>query len=152
MTGVASLDRFLLKHNHIGLDTSIFIYELEDYPRYQPLARRTFQWLAEPPHSGVTSTLTMTEVLTRPYAQQSPLLVNAYYKLLSLYPNLDWIAPDLEIADLAARFRAEHKMRTPDAIQAATAVRSGAKGFISNDPVFRRVPGLDVLLFEELAT
>ena len=92
----------------------------------------------------------MTEILTRPYADKSKRWVNEYYGLLSRYPNLEWIAPNLEIADLAAQFRARYRLRTPDALQAATAVRSGVLGFISNDKVFRRVEGLETLLLDEL--
>jgi predicted nucleic acid-binding protein len=144
------LAEFLRRHRRVALDSCIFIYELEANPRYLPPARRVFRWLEERDHSAVTSTLTMTEVLTLPYAQKSEQWVNQYYGLLSRYPNLEWIAPDLEIADLAARFRAKHRLRTPDAIQAATAVRSGVRAFITNDSAFRRVDGLEVLLFDEL--
>ena len=144
------LAEFLRLHRRVAIDSCIFIYELEGDPRYLPLARRVFRWLEGPNHSAVTSTLTMTEVLTLPYARQSKQWANKYYGLLSDYPNLEWIAPDLEIADLAAQFRARYRLRTPDAIQAATAVHSGVCGLISNDPAFRRVEGLDVLLFDEL--
>ncbi len=144
------LAEFLRRHRRVAIDSCIFIYELEANPRYVALARRVFTWLEKPSHSAVTSTLTMAEVLTLPYAQKSEQWVNQYYGLLSRYPNLEWIAPDLEIADLAAQFRAQCRLRTPDAIQAATAVRAGVRGFISNDPVFWRVKGLDVLLFDEL--
>jgi hypothetical protein len=41
-------------------------------------------------------------------------------------------------------------MRTPDAIQAATAVQSGATGFISNDPVFQQVEGFETLVLDDL--
>jgi hypothetical protein len=41
-------------------------------------------------------------------------------------------------------------MRTPDAIQAATAVRSSATGFISNDPIFHRVEGFEALTLDDL--
>lgn len=117
--GLNGLGAFLLRHHKIALDSNIFIYELDANPRYLTLARHVFQWLAEPHHFAVTSTLTMTEVLTRPYAAGATRQANEYYGLLSNYPHLDWIAPDLEIADLAAQFRAQHRMRTPDAIQAA---------------------------------
>jgi hypothetical protein len=38
---------------------------------------------------------------------------------------------------------------TPVAIQVATAVSSGAAGFIRNDPVFKRVPEVECLLLED---
>ena len=74
--------------------------------------------------------------------------VNQFYALLSSYPHLTRVAPALEIADLGARLRAEHNLRTPDALQAATALASGATGFISNDPVFQRVNGLEAAILD----
>ncbi len=144
------LAEFLRRHRRVALDTSIFIYAVEEHPKYVGLAYRVLEWVEHARHSAVTSTLTMTEVLTLPYAQQTKQRVNQYYGLLSRYPNLEWIAPDLEIADLAARFRASYRLRTPDAIQAATAVRSGVRGFITNDSAFQRVDELEVVLFDEL--
>jgi len=64
-------------------------------------------------HGGVTSTITMTELLVQPYRAGDEQRVDEFYGLLATYPNLDWIAPDLEIADMAARIRAMHGLRTP---------------------------------------
>jgi predicted nucleic acid-binding protein len=63
---------------------------------------------------------------------------------------LDWVATSLEIADSSAHLRADLNLRTPDAIQASTAIYSAATGFISNDPVFRKVQALDVLILDDL--
>src|SRR5258708_19703323 len=73
-----------------------------------------------------------------------------FYGLLLTYTNLDWIAPKLEIAGLAARIRALHRMRTPDAVLAATAENSLATGLITNDPVFERVKSFETLVLDQL--
>jgi predicted nucleic acid-binding protein len=70
--------------------------------------------------------------------------------LLATYPGLTWIAPDLGIADTAARMRAEYRLKTPDAVQAATAIQLKVSGFLSNDPVFQRVAEFDTLVMDEL--
>jgi predicted nucleic acid-binding protein len=98
----------------------------------------------------VTSTITMTELLVQPYRGLDEQQAGLFYGLLSTYPNLDWIAPDLEIAGLAARLRAAHRLKTPDALQAATAVHAGASGLITNDPVFERVEGFEALVLDRL--
>lgn len=54
------------------------------------------------------------------------------------------------LADTGAQLRAEYNLRTPDAIQAATALRYGATGFVSNDAGFRKVTGLDVIVLDDL--
>lgn len=148
--GLANLPAFLRQHRRVALDTNIFIYELEENPRYLALTRRIFRWLEESHHAAVTSTLTMTEVLTGFYLRKEPQRGHQNYALLSIYPRLEWVAPDLKIADLAAKFRAQHRMRTPDAIQAATAVQSAVTGFVSNDRVFERVEAFETLVLDDL--
>jgi predicted nucleic acid-binding protein len=92
----------------------------------------------------------MLELLVKPYRDDSEQLVNDFYGLLSTYPNLDWIAPDLEIADIAARLRARHGLRAPDALQAATAVQAQVTGLVTNDSVFERVTGFETMVLERL--
>jgi predicted nucleic acid-binding protein len=90
----------------------------------------------------------MTELLVQPCRDNDDVRVNRFYGLLSTYPNLEWVAPDLEIADLAAQMRAVDRLRTPDALQAATAVRARATALIANDPVFERVRGFETLVLD----
>jgi predicted nucleic acid-binding protein len=89
-------------------------------------------------------------MLLQPYRHGDEERVSRFYGLLSTYPNLEWIAPDLEVADIAARLRARHGLRTPDALQAATGVRAGATGVITNDPAFQRVKDLEILVLDRL--
>ena len=147
---VTRLSGFLHRHRRIEFDTSIFIYQLEANTRYVGLTDLVFSWLERPSHTAVTSTITMTELLVQPYRQADDEQVDEFYGLLSTYPNLDWIAPDLAIADAAARIRAAHRLRTPDALQAATAVQSSATGLITNDPAFERVKEFETLVLDHL--
>ena len=109
-----------------------------------------FSWLERPASQAVTSTLTLTELLVQPYRNADQRLVDEFYGLLSRYPNLEWVVPTLEIADVAARIRALYRLRTPDALQAATAERSSATGFITNDLIFRRIGTFETLILDEL--
>jgi predicted nucleic acid-binding protein len=148
--GLRRLRAFLRRHQRIGLDTSVFIYQLEANPHYVELTDAIFAWLEEPGHSAVTSTLTMLELLVLPYRQSSERRVDEFYGLLGTYPNLEWVAPELEIADAAARIRAVYRLRTPDAVQAATSIRAGASGIITNDAVFGRFEGVETLVLDDL--
>jgi predicted nucleic acid-binding protein len=132
------------------LDTSVFIYQLEANPRYLPLTDHIFSWLERPDSKAVTSTITMAELLVQPYRDADQNRVDEFYGLLSTYPNLDWVAPNLEVADLAARFRVLHRLRTPDALQAATAAQARATGLVTNDAVFERVGAFETLVLEHL--
>jgi predicted nucleic acid-binding protein len=53
------------------------------------------------------------------------------------------------VADRAAKLRAEHRLKTPDAIQAASAISRGATGFICNDRIFERVVDFETLIIED---
>lgn len=147
---ISAIQRFLARHRKIGLDTSIFIYQLEGHPKYAEITSAVFAWLESPGGRAVTSTVTMLELLVLPYRLSDFGRVNELYLLLSRYPNLDWVEPGLEIADRAARLRAEHRLGVPDALQAATALARQATGFISNDKAFQRVTPLDVLVLDDV--
>jgi predicted nucleic acid-binding protein len=144
------LRAFLRRHRRIALDTSIFIYQLEANPRYVGLTDPIFTWLELPDHAAVTSTITMTELLVQPYRDSGEPRAGEFYALLATYPNLNWTAPDLEVADLASRIRAAHRLRTPDALQAATAVHAQATGLVTNDPVFSRIEAFETLVLDHL--
>ncbi len=148
--GVERLRGFLRSHQRIALDTSVFIYHLEPNPKYLPYTDLIFSWLERSESMAVTSTITMTELLVLPYRQGDEQKADDFYSLLSTYPHLDWIAPNLEIAEPAARIRALHRLQTPDALQAATAAHSQATGLITNDAVFKHVDGFQTLVLDEL--
>lgn len=146
------LDQFrlaLARHRRLAVDASVFIYHLEANPRYAPLADLVFAWIERPGNFTFTSTITITELLVAPYRQSNQQRVDEFYALLSTYPRLTWVPLDLEIAASAARLRALHGLRTPDAIQAATAEHSRAPLFVTNDPAFARVPSFSAQLLDK---
>jgi predicted nucleic acid-binding protein len=55
-----------------------------------------------------------------------------------------------DIAEGAARLRAAHNIRTPDAIQMATAMHAGASSFLTNDNRLPSFPNFKVLVVDEL--
>lgn len=144
-----SVAAYLRKHSRLALDTSVFIYFVQGHPRYHSLCVPLFDAIEKGRLTASTSTLSLLEVLVQPYRIKREDLVLRFYALLTTYPHLQWIDLSKDIADTAARMRAEYGLRTPDAIQAATAVSSGASGFICNDPVFKRVEEIDCLLLDD---
>jgi len=148
--GLEGVAGFLRRHRKIALDSSVFIYQLEANPKYVAFTDPVFAWLERRHARAVTSTVTMTELLVPPYRDSNHALVRAFYALLSTCPNLDWIAPNLEIADTAARLRALHRIGTPDALQSATAIHAQATGLLTNDAVFARVAEFETLVLDTL--
>ena len=134
----------------MAVDTSPFIYWLEENPKYFDVSKRIFDLVEKRKAKVVTSTLTLTEALVLPYRMKDWRRVYRIHAVLNTYPHLEWLPPTVEIARQAAHIRAEFNLRIPDAIHAATALISGATAFITNDPIFRRVPSLGVLLLDEM--
>ena len=149
MVAKSLLSGFLRQHSALSLDTSILIYFVERHPRYHGLCDLVFKSIEKGNVTATTSTLTLLEVLVQPYRRKLDDLVLKFFALLTTYPNLTWIDLNVDIADTAARLRADHRLKTPDAIQAATAICSGATGFLCNDAVFTRIKQLDCLLLDD---
>jgi predicted nucleic acid-binding protein len=145
---LARLHAFLRAHQRVALDTCIFIYQWEANPRYSPFTDHIFSSLQHSDFSAVTSTITMAELLVHPYRMEDAFRVNELLGLLPAYPNLAWSAPDLATAARAAEIRARYNLHTPDAIQAATAIHAGATAFITNDPIFTRIPDFEILVLD----
>lgn len=149
MVSPAALDRFLKKHQRIGLDSNIFIYFIEGIPAYQKLTRKIFESIEAGRNEGICSTLSLLEVIVQPYRNKDEERVNQFYGWLTTYPHLSWVAMTLAIADQGAQLRARYKLKIPDAILLATAIQSEATGFLGNDKRLNKFTELEVLILDE---
>lgn len=140
--------RLLVRHRLVAIDTCVFIYLMERNAKYFNVANAVFEWMERSEASAVTSTVVLTEILVQPYRSAEP-QADAFYSLLTTLPNLEWIAPSLRIANSAASLRATYRLQTPDALIAATAIHSRATVFITNDPIFARIPNFDTLVLDQ---
>ncbi len=148
---VNPLRAFLKAHDRVYLDTSVFIYFVERHPRYHNLCDEIFKDMEEGRIEAATSTLTLLEILVRPYRLKKEELVLKFYSLLTTYPHLEWIPLTLVISDIAAKIRAEHNLKTPDAIQIASALSADTDGFICNDKTFKKVKDIECLILDDVA-
>lgn len=125
-----ALEEFLARHEQVGADTVVFIYHLKDHPEYAPLTQLLFEAWEEGRNSGVTSVITILELLVKPKREGKSGVARDYLELLSTYPNLTIVEVDLELAELASDLRARYGngIRTPDALQLAAALQAGAGG------------------------
>ncbi len=149
--GVKALQGFLVRHEQVGADTMVFIYYLEDHPTYAPLVRLIFEAWEDGKNIGVTSVITLMELLVHPKRAGRIKAARDYRDLLLTYPNLLIVGIDAETADTASDLRAKYGIRTPDALQLAAALRSGAGGFITNDAQLKQVEeGIEIILLDDL--
>jgi predicted nucleic acid-binding protein len=133
------------EHPVLAVDTAPIIYWFEGHPR---LADR-FGAIFEAAESGaaevVISTVTLAEVLAGPLRSSNELLTARYREALTRSPGWQVMPLDVETAVEAARIRAAYRLRLPDAIQVATAIRAGAAALVTHDRTLRRVRGLRVV-------
>jgi len=140
-----------LKSQKVGLDTMIFIYTFEEHPAYLPLLKQFFSVLEKGEMEAVTSTITVTECLVRPYRKKDFALAAQYMALFRNFPHLSIIPVTDDVAERAAFLRAHYHLKTPDAIQVATALISGSRAFLTNDENLASVEGIDILLLDQLS-
>ncbi|MFN6218716.1 MAG: type II toxin-antitoxin system VapC family toxin, partial [Aphanizomenon sp.] len=105
----------------IGLDTAPLIYFIEENPSYLEVTDAFFTAMYRGEFSVVTSVLTISEVLVYPLRAGNTILAQQYRDILFNSQGLITIEVLPDIAENAAKLRADYNLRTPDAIQMATA-------------------------------
>jgi predicted nucleic acid-binding protein len=143
---------FLANHKTFAADTMLFIYHFEDHPRYAPITEHLFASWEKGTHSGITSVITLLEILVKPRRDENWEAVRDYKDLLLTFPNLQVVSVEPECAELASDLRARYGIRTPDAIQIASAVLYSATAFVTNDDQMKQITELDVILLDEFLT
>lgn len=133
------MERVLNGHyRKVALDSNCFIYLIEGSP-YTGKLTPLFQSIESKDIIGVTAMLTLTEILTGPYKSGNFKMVEEYRSTLLNFPNLFFRDMDSRIAIRTAQCRADYGLKTPDAIQLATAMLDEAEVFITNDQNFRKI-------------
>ena len=139
-----------LRGEVVGLDTTPLIYFIEETPAYLEIVRPFFEAMNRGEFSVVTSVVTLLEVLVHPFRRGDAELARQYRDILLSAEGLTTVLLSQDIAEEAARLRAAHNLRTPDAIQMATAIHEGAPFFLTNDARLPSLPGLKMLVLDEL--
>jgi predicted nucleic acid-binding protein len=138
-------------HKRVLIDTSVWIYHLENHPEFGPPAGRVIESLEEGRFRGIASELTLLELTVRPLQLGRQDVADHYEVLLDYFPNLEIVPISREILLDAAGLRARQKLRTPDAIQLATGIRAGATLAVTNDKLWRSVPLIETALLADVA-
>jgi len=138
------------ERERISLDTNVFIYFLEDHPRYGSWCGSLFDLIERGHNPAVTSTVTLLELLVQPYRAQQEELAQKIFALISTYPKLEWVPLTMNLADRASELRARYRLSTPDAIQLATAIGHKATRFYGNDRGVRRVKEIECIIVDDL--
>lgn len=138
-----------LQGKTVGLDTAPLIYFIEENPAYTETVRPFFEAMDRGSFLVVTSTVTLLEVLVHPLRGKNAELAAEYRDIL-LNSRLMTLEVSNTIAEQAARLRAVHHIRTPDAIQISAALEAGATHFFTNDTRLPDIPSIQILSIDSL--
>jgi predicted nucleic acid-binding protein len=136
----------------VALDSAIFIYFIEQHPRYLTLLRPLFMRIDAGNVPAVTSALTLLETLVLPYRSGDRDLAAKYEAILTKGRGLTLVPIELPVIRLAAELRGATSVRTADALQLATAMLASCGTFLTNDRRLPTLPGIQVLQLDTFAS
>jgi len=122
----------------VCLDTSILIYHLNGHKRHFPFCRQLIRAIEFEEMNAVISTLTEMELLVEPLASGRSNIVVEIEDLLRRLNRLVILPVDRSLARVAADLRARTRLRSVDALVAATALATGCRCVVGNDREFAK--------------
>ncbi len=130
------------------LDANIIIYRVEVVePFNRQVLAMVQELVAQHPNTGfAVSRLSMMECLVKPLRDQNNADIERYRDFFAS-TGLQIVEVSSLVLETATLLRARHGLRTPDAIQAASAMSiNGPVMFFTGNRHFQKVPGLNVRL------
>ena len=134
----------------LGIDTPPLIYFIESHPRYDSLVIEIFRQIDESLFAGITSVVSLGEVLVQPLRDSNMTLRRQYRELLFDRPGLRTVRIEPAAAERATDLRARYGFRLPDALRLAVTLEERCEAFLTNDRRLARVTELRVLVLDDL--
>jgi predicted nucleic acid-binding protein len=131
----------------VGLDTAVWIYEVEGQASFGPVVNSFFRdRLALGLNRAGSSLLSLGELLVRPLALGRADLANQYRSYFTTTTNFVVWEATRQVVEEAAALRVKYRLKMMDALLVASAVVNGATLFLCNDNGLRRVSEVKVLV------
>lgn len=128
---VDQLDR-IFRHSRVALDTNIFIYALEENPNF-PHISELFRRLVASKAEVFTSIVSVLESVVPLFKLGEEQRIPDYLDFIHGQGRITVANIDRSIALKAAELRAKYSLKTPDAIQIATALIHNMEVFVTAD-------------------
>lgn len=139
-----------LRGDRIYLDTNTWIYALEGFSEFRSDLTLLFEQMQAGTFTGITSELTLAELLVKPCQDKDQAQQARYKKAISNRKNF-FIVPVLrDLLIDAAAVRARTQLKLPDAIHAATALQANCTTFLTNDRQLKKLTDIPVVLLSEV--
>jgi len=139
-----------LQGDRIYVDTNTWIYALEGYSEFRAELTLLFEQIQAGTIIGITSELTLAELLVKPCQDRDVAQQDRYKKAIANRKNF-FVVPVLrDLLIDAAAIRANTQLKLPDAIHAATALRAESTTFLTNDRQFKKLTNIPIVLLSEV--
>jgi len=139
-----------LHHKNVFLDTAPLIYFIEGNSPFQEKLREIFDLNERGDFIFITSSITLLEVLVKPLKDGESELANNYKEILLNATGIEMFEVTNSVAIKAAELRAKYGVKTPDAIQLATAIEHSADYFLTNDFRLKSIDNIRSITLNEL--
>lgn len=133
----------------VFIDTAPLIYFIEGNSEFQQNLSEIFEANDKGEIQFLTSTLTLLEVLVQPLRLNRKDLVEKYERILTLSSHIEIAELNIITSRKAAELRAKYNLKTPDAIQIATAIENNITLFMTNDAALKRVAEIEILTLRD---
>jgi predicted nucleic acid-binding protein len=134
------------------LDASAVTYAVEGTPVWAEAVKQQLRQLAGSVEESAgslqlaISRLSWLECRVGPLRRRDAVAL-ARFDTFFLHPDLEWVDLSAAVVEQATLLRAEHNLRPPDALQAASCLQLGADAvMVTGDAGFQRVPALRLAL------
>jgi predicted nucleic acid-binding protein len=134
----------------IFFDTAPIIYYVQATPEFFAIVDEIFTQLETKQFQAITSPVSLAECLVLPRRLGQVQLEQAFVELLTDTEEIEFIALDAAIGQIAADLRVRYNLKLPDALQIGAAISSQCDGFLTNDVQLKRVTELRVLVIGEM--
>jgi predicted nucleic acid-binding protein len=138
------------------LDASAVIYGVEGDPEWAEALKRELGRLAAAEEASAEglqlaiSRLSWLECRVGPLRRRDASAL-ARFDAFFQHADLQWVELSPAVVEQATLLRAEHNLRTPDALQAASCLQLGSGAvMVTGDVGFQRVPALRMALLTSL--
>ncbi len=127
-------------------DTNLFIYLFEGSGSLSQRVKELREAMIDRGDQLFTSTLTLGEILVKPFERQEVELGRKYEEAITATASL--LPFDVKAARIYAALRSDRSLCAPDAIQLASAAAAGVDLFITNNARLqaKRVAGIQFIV------
>ncbi|MEW6429346.1 MAG: type II toxin-antitoxin system VapC family toxin [Thermodesulfobacteriota bacterium] len=138
----------LKRGGSLFIDTEPLIHFWMEHETYHPIMARLFDQVYEHKVQCIISMMTYAELMALPIRQKEYRTAARCRNYLCHSENIHLYPFDILVADRAAIIRVNHEVKTPVAIQLATASFSGAEYVLTCDKNWRDIKEVSKLPFE----